>query len=201
MTKSSCWSITINNPTEDDHIAWSALATNYTWVKQVKGQLEKGEEGTSHIQGMVTTVYGRFFNKLKNALPRAHIEVAENKFALANYVQKEETRIAAIATVKVASQSDLQNEMVNLLMYGLNTRICNQAKWDKNYDAIAQNILANADDIRHSWELILDEAVKSLIIQGYMGVEFVVSNNQVRSAFKRYLPEILYRAAVKIHEK
>lgn len=201
MTKSSCWSITINNPTEDDMVAWSALATNYTWVKGVKGQLEKGEEGTPHIQGMVMTGYGRFFNKLKQALPRAHIEVAENKFALANYVEKEDTRIGTIAAEKVASQADLQNEMVNLLMYGLNAQLCSQANWDKNYDSIAKNILANAHEIRLAWELILDEAVKSLIIQGYFGVEFVVSNNQVRSAFKRYLPEILYRTAVKNQQK
>jgi len=201
MTKSSCWSITINNPTEDDLVAWSALATNYTWIKKVEGQLEKGEEGTPHIQGMVTTGYGRFFNKLKEALPRAHIEASENKFALANYVHKPETRIGEIATVKVAGQSDLQNEMCKLMMYGLNTRVCNQANWDKNYDSLPRNILVNADDIRQSWELILDEAVKSLIIQGYYGVEFVVSNNQVRNAFKRYLPEILYRTAVQMVEQ
>lgn len=196
MTKSSYWSVTINNPTHDDNVAWSSLATNYTWVKKVEGQLEQGENGTPHIQGMVQTEYGRFFTKLKEALPRAHIEAAENKFALTNYVHKPETRVGEIATVQVATQSDLQNEMCNLMMYGLNTRICDQAKWDKNYDAFPSNILANAEDIRKRWEIILDEAVKSLIRHGYYGVEFVVSNNQVRNAFKRYLPEILYRTAL-----
>lgn len=195
MSKSSCWSVTINNPNDDDNAAWTGLAANNSWVKEVKGQLEEGENGTPHIQGYVKTEYGRFFQKLRAALPRAHIEVAKNQFALEKYVQKEETRIGAVASVKTATQSDLQYEMVSLLMYSTNMKYITQKNWDKSYDAIAVNILNNAEEIRQFWEPILDDAVKSLINKGYYGVEFVVSNNQVRSAFKRYLPEILYRAA------
>lgn len=195
MSKSSCWSVTINNPTADDNALWAGLAANNSWVKEVKGQLEEGENGTPHIQGYVKTEYGRFFQKLRAALPRAHIEVAKNQFALSKYVEKEETRIGAVASVKTASQADLQNEMVYLLMYSTNMKYIASEKWDKSYDSIALNILNNAEEIRRQWEPILDDAVKSLVIKGYYGVEFVVSNNQVRSAFKRYLPEILYRAA------
>ena len=77
------------------------------WVKEVTGQLEKGEEGTLHIQGMVRTQSVRFA-ALKKALPRAHIEIARCPAALAKYVSKVETRIAPLALIRTANQNDVQ---------------------------------------------------------------------------------------------
>ena len=58
-TKRCChWSVTINNPTPQD-IWWSSLK-QLPWVKDVKGQLEKGEEGTTHIQEILHTNQVRF---------------------------------------------------------------------------------------------------------------------------------------------
>jgi len=39
----------------------------------------------------------------------------------------------------------------------------------------------------------IDDTVNHMIRQGWFGVEFVMSNNQIRSAFKRYLDSIVIR--------
>lgn len=185
--KACCWSITINNPTDDDHVQWAALSALH-WVKEVTGQLEKGEEGTLHIQGMVKTQSVRFA-ALKKALPRAHIEPARNAAALAKYVSKLETRIAPIAPIKTANQNDVQ-----IACLGVALNLCYQ--WSASDPLVTDELLLldkYSFEIKRDWEKILDTAVSSLIYQGFYGVEFVVSNPQVRTAFKKYLPAILYR--------
>lgn len=97
--RASCWSVTINNPTEEDR---NALQAYPTFVKMVKYQDEVGEEGTPHIQAAIQTTQVRF-SAIKAWLPRAHIEVARNKQALLNYVQKEES---AVPGTRVVIQAD-----------------------------------------------------------------------------------------------
>lgn len=87
--RATWWSITINNPTQDD---FKALADPPTWVKRVKYQQEVGGDGTPHIQGAVNTAQVRF-SAIKEWLPRAHIEVAKDKKALLKYVEKAETAV------------------------------------------------------------------------------------------------------------
>lgn len=150
----------------------------------------KGEqEETPHLQGMVKTLSVRFA-QLKKALPRAHIEKARNEVALAKYVAKEETRVSALPKVKVATQIEVQQYALTVAL-----GYCN--RWCNYPDPLTINddeLLSRCGpQIKESWEPILDEAVNLLIYQGYYGVEFVVSNPQVRTAFKKYLPAILYR--------
>lgn len=87
--RSTWWSITINNPTDDDR---SALAAPPTFVKRIKYQDEVGENGTLHIQGAVNTAQCRM-SMLKQWLPRAHLEPARDKHALMAYVEKTETAV------------------------------------------------------------------------------------------------------------
>lgn len=182
--KACCWSITINNPNDDDHKQWAALAS-LPWVRETKGQLEKGEEGTVHLQGMVKTQSVRFA-QVKKALPRAHIEAARNQVALAKYVSKEETRIAPTATIKTATQEDIQNRILEIAQEHLK-------HWPQTSIEMGQFITTFRYEITKCWEFYLDSAVNKLILEGYYGVEFVVSNPQIRTAFKKYLPAILYR--------
>lgn len=185
--KACCWSVTINNPTDDDHKQWASLVS-LPWVREVTGQLEKGEEGTLHIQGMVRTQSVRFA-ALKKALPRAHIEPARNAAALAKYVAKEATRIAPTIQIKTATQHDIQVQLLAIVLQdlyrytGLNPLTTDECEM----------ISRNSDYILRHWETYLDQAVNILIYQGYYGVEFVVSNPQIRTAFRKYLPAILYR--------
>lgn len=91
--RGTCWSVTINNPTKSDEEGIAQARQKGGW--KVYGQLEKGCEGTEHYQLMVTTPQVRFA-AVKKAFPRAHIELARDKKALAKYVQKEDTRIGEI---------------------------------------------------------------------------------------------------------
>lgn len=183
--KSSHWSITINNPTDEDMRQWNGLKGLH-WVKEVMGQIEKGENGTEHIQGYVKTDRVRF-TQIKDALPRAHIEIAKNVVALKKYVQKEETRVAAIPTTKVATAADVQNQILDLV------EAHGKYKYGELFTVEQMYMYRLDKQLAEEWEMWVDQAVKKLILQGYYGVEFVMANPQVRAAFRKYLPEIIFR--------
>lgn len=93
--RGTCWSLTINNPTDDDRQNLAMLPAGWT----VKGQEEKGEQGTLHLQLMLKTPQVRF-SAVKKHFPRAHIEKARNEVALSNYVVKSETRVSELTVDK-----------------------------------------------------------------------------------------------------
>lgn len=187
MSDKCCnWSITINNPTDEDKERWACLKS-LTWVKEVKGQLERGQEGTLHIQGMIKTQSVRF-SQVKKALPRAHIEPARNATALAQYVTKSETRVASLPTLKVASQADVQNMIIEYLERSAKHRY---PEWEEG--TWAQKLARYEYELQQDWEYWTDLAVSALIYRGYYGVEFVMANNQVRQAFKKYFVPIIHR--------
>lgn len=189
-SRASYWSITINNPTEDDKRQWAALG-QLPWVKKADGQLEKGKEnGTVHIQGYVATQHGRFLTKLREALPRAHVEVARNPSALVNYTKKEDTRVGKIEQVKTAGPADVQNELYQELLYNGRNFF---KTWRLDQESFEENLENHKDMILKYWETLFDAAISRLIRQGYYGVEFAAANQQIRVAFKKYLPDILYR--------
>lgn len=193
--KSCCWSVTINNPTDDDKAQWANLSSLH-WVREVSGQLESGEGGTLHIQGMVKTQSVRF-SQVKKALPRAHIEAARSQAALAKYVQKQDTRVAAIPTIRTATQLDVQKHCYRHVItqcYSLEENFQGTTLDVTTLDE-GELILKYSNVIRKNWETYTDEAVRDLIKGGYFGVEYVMANAQVRMAFKKYLPEICYRYA------
>jgi len=192
--KASCWSITINNPTDDDHAQWENLKT-LPWVKLVSGQLEQGENDTPHIQGMIQTEYGRFFEKLKQALPRAHIEIAKNKFALTNYVAKQDTRIGTVPqyerpATRIATQKDIQRMLLFLVKCIAPSKYPERWNASESYEDF---LIAHGWMVKRDADFWIDTVVSRLIQDGYYGVEFVMANNQVRGAFKRYLNDILLR--------
>ena len=108
--RACCWSITLNNPTKDDIDHWEHLSSNYPIVKKAIGQVEQGENGTTHIQGLLQTEQVRF-SAVKKLLPKAHIEVARNPVALAQYVRKEETRLRTLHSTKYSPQQYFQEAL------------------------------------------------------------------------------------------
>lgn len=173
--RATSWSITINNPGPADEEA-IALARQKGW--KVEGQLEKGQNGTPHYQLMVKTPQVRF-SALKKQFPRAHIEVARNAAALANYVHKEETREAALSTS--------QDKYPSLSKY-----------WQLIYKVLSDDGPA---EYEHDWDRmqdkakldLLDEASYRLIYDGYH-VETLAVNPQTRAAFAKFARAILVRA-------
>lgn len=81
---------TLNNPTEQDRQTIHGPAPR--WLRMIKGQDEIGKDGTLHIQFVVNTRQIRM-SQLKEWLPRAHLEVAKNANAVANYVNKFDTAV------------------------------------------------------------------------------------------------------------
>lgn len=225
-TRGNAWSITINNPTEDDQLSWRNAAS-LPWVKEVKGQLEKGENGTLHVQGFLRTDQVRF-SQVKKAFPRAHIEVARNVNALARYVSKEETRVATIDHTLVATPLKVQTSLTEVVLEHLTHKgqpclllktIENPGEknqtivWKKqisDWETIHPNthmedyadtdtdrsvalMEKNEEFIQSNADMLVDKVVNKLIRSGYYTVEFVMSNNQVRGAYKRYLTSICIR--------
>lgn len=173
------WSITINNPTDADLESWKH-AKSLHWVKDVIGQLEKGSEGTLHIQGLLKTEKVRFA-QVKRVFPRAHIEVARNAQALENYVVKDDTRVASITPVKIATASDVQKALTEIVQQSIAIH------------CPGKEISQCRVHIEKYWEAFLDSAIEKLMLNGYYGAEFVVCNPQVRSAYRRYIYPMVIR--------
>lgn len=192
--KSSCWSLTINNPVTADHEALD-IARARGW--KVDGQLECPDGGTEHYQLILRTPHIRF-GAVKKVFPRAHIEAARNPAALASYVKKEETRVAALPGSN--DRYPGQNAFFQLVVRYL-------IQPDK--DGLDVFALADGDVVLYRSQepptperllQLLDEATRSLIREGYH-VETHAVNPNVRSAWKKFGCEMILRAQAEIDEK
>lgn len=191
-TRATCWSITINNPTEKDEEEIE-LARQKGW--RVEGQKEKGENGTPHYQLMVSTPQVRF-SAVKKMFSRAHIEVAKNRAALAAYVTKEATREG-----ELASPSDKYpslNKLWDMIYLKYNTK--DKDGW---YDAEHYG-LDPEPLVRFYYEHVqrkverdplkfLGETCAQFITEGYF-VEHHIANPAVRWQWSNFWQEILTRS-------
>jgi len=180
--RSIYWSVTINNPRDDDEEN-IAVARQRGWI--VEGQKEVGENGTPHYQLMVNTRTQQRFPALKKVFPRAHIELARKPTALKQYVHKVETRVSALPESSrfVTSQTQLWKLVVDVL---------ESADIDKEHRImIGEDRAYNPD--RFDPLASLDYAADTLIRQGYYCVETMVVNPQTRSAFQKFWRSIVAR--------
>jgi len=178
--RSTKWSLTINNPTEED---WKELK-NLPAGWEVLGQPEVGAEGTEHLQLMVKTPQVRF-SALKKHFKRGHIEVAKNAVALAKYVQKEDTRNGEAISVK--------SEIPTLFEY--QTIIAK--KWvEDEYQSrvkrcIQSNKIPDFDEIALCY---IDSLVASDIEEtGRRGAEFIAINPMWRASWRKFWRSIIKR--------
>lgn len=110
---------TINNYTDDD---LKELERISKVAKKLVAQVERGEEGTPHVQGVVQFKNPKTFATLKKQLPRAHIEKCKDLNAAIKYCCKEDTRervlyrIGAPPEIEVISKlRPWQAELLRLL--------------------------------------------------------------------------------------
>lgn len=169
--RASCWSITINNPTEAEY----KVTLPAGW--QLTGQIEQGEEGTVHYQGMLTTTQQRF-GSIKTFFPRAHIEVARNKKALTGYVHKPDTRLATVDDNVSNNIFQWQAEVAKLWDADLFEKF-KQVYERLPYDEVALKYV--------------DNICSELIHKGAKGLEFVAVNPMWRSSWKRFYTSIIER--------
>jgi len=188
QNRASCWSVTLNNPTEADEEC-IALARQRGW--KVEGQKERGESGTVHYQLMVRTPQVRF-SAMKKVFPRGHIEYARNPSALSSYVRKEMTRIADLPVASdrypsLAKFWDLvidQLDSWNYINYGY--------IWEPRFER-PPFWWKEAPTKYHREPLhALDDVTAVLIEKGYY-VESMACNPQVRMAWRKFHGAIAYR--------
>jgi len=191
--RGTTWSITINNPTVTDE-EYINLARQRGW--KIDGQKEKGEAGTLHYQLLVKTPQVRF-SAMKKAFPRAHIELARNPTALANYVRKEESRVGQLPTSQdmYPSLSKLWELIYNDIdTYNSDEGTDYRFKFNgRIYEVGILSIpIVRTQQGDKSLLIIFDKAVGRLISQGYH-IESMAVNPQVRSAWCRYCVELMTR--------
>lgn len=175
--RASCWSITINNPTEGE-----VKCDQPGWT--LTGQYEEGAEGTRHFQGMLKTPQIRFA-AVKRVFPRAHIEAARNKQALEAYVHKSETRVAEYSGSSVPNMFQFQDTIAS---------DWNQEEFSRR---ISNEVYARTykHDINEMALVYVDELVATRIEQGGRGLEFIAINPMWRSSWKKFWRNIITRNA------
>lgn len=178
--RASVWSLTINNPVAGD---WEAinLARQKGW--QVEGQIEKGQEGTEHLQLCCRTPQVRF-SAVKRQFPRAHIEIARNPAALAAYVTKEETRVGQLPTGQDRYPS--LSKFWDLIFTRMDE--WNWIDWSEGVPTAWFKDAPNGEPLAK-----LDAVAGSLIEDGYY-VEGIASNPATRSAWKLWHWKIIARS-------
>lgn len=150
---------------------------------KMSGQMEQGEEGTTHYQAMLTTPQVRF-SQVKKVLPRAHIEVARNKKALALYCHKEDTRVAEVPDVK--------SEFVDMFKY----QDMVADKWDTEEfeEWVAERVKRCRPFCTNELALeYVDYLVAQDIEKGQRAVEFIAINPMWRSSWKKFWRSIIVR--------
>lgn len=179
--RASCWSITINNPTDEE----VTVSMPSGWA--LSGQYEQVEGSTRHFQGMLKTPQVRF-SAVKRLFPRAHIEIARNKKALEQYVNKEESRVASFEGNATPNIFEYQ-ELV-------------AAKWDWetwhsefNAEVIIREYKGDVDKAAMSY---IDSIAADMIEDGAVGLEFISVNPIWRSSWIKFWRSILARHARKI---
>ena len=149
---------------------------------KLTGQYEQGDNGTRHFQGMLTTPQVRF-SAVKKVYPRAHIEIARNKKALSQYVDKEETRVASFGG----------NDSPTIFQY--QDMIADKWDWDTwateyNIEVIVKDY--NADYGKAAMAYV-DKMCGYEIANGAKGLEFISINPIWRSSWMKFWSSILER--------
>lgn len=88
------WLGTLNNPELIDTESYLKTWFTGTGAKYVNGQLEKGKDGTVHVQFFLNYEKpGKRLAALKKHDPRAHFEIVKRDNGASDYCLKEETRV------------------------------------------------------------------------------------------------------------
>lgn len=144
--RASHWSVTINNPVDEDR---KALGSPPGFVKKVMYQDEVGEEGTLHIQGYVQTGQVRM-SQLKKWLPRAHLEVARDKNALMKYVQKPETSVEGTQKVLETEYLTMEKALMKLAKIQDTYR----GEWDEDSWLEMTPVQRKNWEVKEYWRLV-----------------------------------------------
>ena len=94
------WSVTINNPTENDYVIVRQPHTNH--IREIVWTPEVGEDGTPHIQAFVRLQRNATMGMMKKLYPRAHLKPAVKDDYILNaerYAQKNDATTVGAHTI------------------------------------------------------------------------------------------------------
>jgi len=121
MALSTCWSMTLNNPTEEMMVL--VRNPNQDYIRQLIWTAEEGEEGTPHIQAYVKLIKQQRMSFIKKLYPGGHfqpISAAEYHRNAVDYAQKEDdtTRGAHVNTLAdtIADPVYLLNRLIRTII-------------------------------------------------------------------------------------
>lgn len=90
-TLATCWSMTLNNPDENEMVL--VRNPNPEYIRQIIWTAEVGEEGTPHVQAFVKLMKQQRLSFIKKLYPRGHfksITADEYKHNCSHYAQKDD---------------------------------------------------------------------------------------------------------------
>jgi hypothetical protein len=169
MPEDTWYSVVVNNPTDQDEAALKE-ARSKGWL--IEGQMEKGKNGTPHYQLALRTDEG--WTAIKQLLPRANIQEAEDPVALRRYVVKEATRVLDLTPVptkkkpqRTYNSADFYNDVFN--------------EAHEQFNADTDELVKNDDTLK-----VYDLAVNQLILQNGYDIAIRATRPDVRSAYRKY---------------
>lgn len=102
------WFLTLNKPTAEEITQITQLSTK---CEEFAWQVEEGDSGTPHIQGVFRWKHQKHFSALKKQFPRAHWEPDRNFEASLIYCNKEKGRILGPFNSIVKPTSDISGRL------------------------------------------------------------------------------------------
>jgi len=192
--RATCWSLTINmGATKMETInEWIHSARAKGW--RLTGQVEKAPTtGTLHYQLMLQTPQVRF-SAIKRAFPTAHIEIARRKIALSQYVVKTDTRVAGLP------QED-EKYPTAAKFWGLVFKQYEgvDGGWEDDDNTVCFSDLDRQQALEANPLDFLDQVAANLIRSGYV-IDHLITNPAIRSFWKKFYAEVLYRARETIRQ-
>ena len=190
--RATCWSVTqqVNSTEEGKLFMEQQVPPGWRLTGQVE---EAPTTGQLHLQLMLKTPQVRF-SAVKAQFPKAHIEVARDRQALATYVSKVETRVMAVeqtATPTIWEFSQMVADRISIddLVYN----ICN---WrGLRHDAVIYWDDATPEEMLR----YVDVIVGRFVHEGIRGAEFMGINPMFRSAWKIYGKNLIMRKLDRIN--
>lgn len=122
INRGTNWSVTAFNGEADMLESIRKGETTYRlpeWVKELHGGLEEcPTSGKVHFQGYLRCRDQQRLSKVKKFLPTAHLEVATNKYALAQYAVKADTAVGEKTVTENNTYVDSEKAMRMLAEQG-----------------------------------------------------------------------------------
>lgn len=142
-TRSRNWCITLNNPAgSNDAECWETCKSmlSESCFSYAVGQLERGENGTLHLQAYVQCAFGKAMHTVRNVFAgRAHCAVRQGTHEQARtYVTKERTRVNVDYFLERGEPRLEQGSRVDLMAVkaDIDNGMCLEDLWDNHFSAM-----------------------------------------------------------------